>query len=233
MKPVEAMQQSFGFLTSATVRELGKSALAQGTFDRDYYQDNLFAVLGIPMPPGVGAAVKKRQADFLAGRVMARLALAWLNLPEIEIGVGESRQPMWPPGLHGSISHSGARCVALVVPDTDALVGIDLETIATGPALEAIIERCLTSAEQALPGLDPSLATLLFSAKETIFKAHFSVVGHYFGFDAAELVAMDDKCLTFRLTQELGPALSRGHEIAVRYAAQEDHVMTWTRISKA
>ena len=55
----------------------------------------------------VAKAVPKRVAQFTAGRVCARRALAQLgNTEPVPILMGEDRAPQWPAGYVGSISHT-------------------------------------------------------------------------------------------------------------------------------
>ncbi|CCJ91504.1 4'-phosphopantetheinyl transferase [enterobactin] siderophore [Cronobacter turicensis 564] len=50
-----------------------------------------------------------------------------------------------------------------------------------------------------------SALTLAFSAKESLFKALFPQVGDWFGFECANVVALDAHQLTLRLACPLGP----------------------------
>ena len=56
-------------------------------------------------------AVDKRRAEFTRGRACAREALSELGVPPQPIPVGTHRQPVWPLGVVGSITH----CKGLVV----------------------------------------------------------------------------------------------------------------------
>src|SRR5260370_17424999 len=50
--------------------------------------------------------VAKRRREFAAGRTCARPALAALDVYDIAILRGTKAQPLWPPGIVGSITHS-------------------------------------------------------------------------------------------------------------------------------
>src|ERR1700679_1440183 len=78
------------------------------TFDIEYFCPEAFAATGIACPPSVARAVRSRQAEFFFGRLAARSVLAALNAPPGEVSVGASREPVWPPGIVGSISHTHA-----------------------------------------------------------------------------------------------------------------------------
>ena len=93
----------------------------------------------------VAHAVPKRRTEFRTGRAYARAALAALGCAPAPIPVGESRQPLWPNGFLGSISHSGpwVGCAAVRC----GRVGFDVEMgsgerIATFVAREAALKAC-------------------------------------------------------------------------------------------
>ena len=103
---------------------------------------------------------------------------------------GDMREPIWPAGVVGSISHTTDIGIALVAPAsrTDG-VGVDVEQRRHAPELENRIprpeERTWLEDRPQSERADDLLA--LFSAKESIFKAFFPTVRSYFGFEAALL----------------------------------------------
>ncbi len=123
-------------------------------------------------------AVEKRRREFRAGRACARRALQVLGLSTDILSVGPDRAPVWPAGVVGSITHSGDFCAAAVAwREAFAGIGIDAERRrAIGPEL---VSRICTPAEQrwiksAAPPPDGSSGdwpTLVFSAKECLYKA--------------------------------------------------------------
>ena len=50
-------------------------------------------------------AVPKRWREFTAGRLCAREALRRLGIERHPILVGEHREPLWPSGVVGTLSH--------------------------------------------------------------------------------------------------------------------------------
>jgi 4'-phosphopantetheinyl transferase EntD len=117
-------------------------------------------------------AVEKRRRDFRAGRACARLALAALGVNDVAIPSGPRGEPLWPAGIVGSITHCpGYVAAAVTLREHLLALGIDTEEWgAAGSDLESFI---CTPAE-----LDryrdselPCWRTLVFSAKESLFKA--------------------------------------------------------------
>lgn len=136
----------------------------------------------------------KRRAEFSAGRHAAHQALSDAGLAgEIlsqGLPQGPDRAPVWPKGFIGSISHSDSACLVAVAHASAGLraIGIDLEPAnALDPELWALV---LSPSEAALarahtsPGL---LAKAVFSAKEAVYKAQYTLTETFIGFEAAEI----------------------------------------------
>src|SRR5215469_3139377 len=60
----------------------------------------------------VARAVPKRVGEFAAGRACARRALEQLGVPDFVLRVGPHREPIWPVGMAGSITHTAGFCAA-------------------------------------------------------------------------------------------------------------------------
>jgi 4'-phosphopantetheinyl transferase EntD len=119
----------------------------------------------------------KRRREFVAGRRRARQALAGLGIMDFALLPGDDRAPIWPSGVVGSITHTEAAgqsyCAVAVArrQDLDA-IGIDAEAREGLPP--DLWERVLDQGEQreALRAPEPGVqARLVFSAKESVFKA--------------------------------------------------------------
>ncbi|GAA4601349.1 4'-phosphopantetheinyl transferase EntD [Actinoplanes octamycinicus] len=151
---------------------------------------------GEPVFPGeeasVGRSVESRRREFVTARRCAREALTQLGFAPVPIPAGPGRDPVWPSGVIGSITHCAGYRGAAVAARTDLTsLGIDAEPHA--PLPEGILEAVSLPAERRrLAGLAlryPAIRwdRLLFSAKESVFKAWFPLTGRMLGFDEAEL----------------------------------------------
>jgi 4'-phosphopantetheinyl transferase EntD len=149
-------------------------------FDRvDDRQADLFA----QEASYVSNAVPARVREFVAGRTLARVALERLGVQSGSIPVGAGRQPVWPDGVTGSITHSASQVgVAVAFQDHYAGIGIDLEV--NGGVENQDVSRVLTTKELSFIKDDgpEDYATTIFSCKESAFKAVFPLVGEYFEF---------------------------------------------------
>lgn len=193
-------------------------------YQLDAYQDSLFAELETEFHPSLKRAVDKRKAEFLAGRVCAVTALEKLGLENQTIGIGEQRQPIWPQGLTGSISHSQQQACAIAASlDNVKGLGIDIQSPIDEDVVEDIHDRIINEQELLFlkgKGLTRQQAvTLTFSAKESFFKGTFSAVGEYFGFESLEVVELDSKeqILECRLTNTLAKALQQDARFRCHY----------------
>jgi enterobactin synthetase component D len=184
---------------------------------------------GVEIPASLAAAVPKRRAEFVAGRRAARLALAALApaLGSARVEIGPRREPLWPDGVRGAITHAAGLAAAVVAwSDRVRGVGLDIEAPLTADAAAAVAEKVLTPGERArlFPGgwTDPDARrrlTLAFSAKESLFKSLHAEVGRYFDFLDAELVDLTEARWRLRLATALGPALPAGFVVDGRHAA--------------
>jgi 4'-phosphopantetheinyl transferase EntD len=136
-------------------------------------------------------AVTKRVEEFTAGRACARRALAEFGIVDFPIKVGPKREPLWPEGYVGSITHTDGLCAA-AVGESARFLGLGLDVEQTGRVGASIQARICVSAEldwlARLPAAEAShAATLVFAAKEAFYKAQFPVVREWLYFDVAAI----------------------------------------------
>jgi 4'-phosphopantetheinyl transferase EntD len=134
----------------------------------------------------IARAVPHRQREYQAGRAAARAALRQLGIAEFDLLPGESREPIWPEGVVGSLTHAAGYCAAAVARKSNVrALGIDVEAEA---ALQPdLVDRICSSAERhQLDHLDGRpggvWAKLIFSAKEAFYKAYFPEVRRFLEF---------------------------------------------------
>lgn len=149
----------------------------------------------------VERAVDKRRREFTTARACAREALVKLGIPPTAITSGARGEPRWPTGVVGSITHcDGYRACAIARSTDIATVGIDAEPHAALP--EGVLSdiaggeelRWLSDRRHDVPGLHWD--RLLFSAKESVYKAWFPVAKRWLGFKDA-VVTVDAAAETF------------------------------------
>jgi enterobactin synthetase component D len=191
---------------------------------------------GIEVPASMQHAVPKRRQEFAAGRWCVREALRRLDpaLEHVEVGIGSHREPLFPDGVVGAISHGGGIASAAVAWQRDALgVGIDLEAWIAADALASVLDAVLVEGEatRLLQQTGWSLArvaTLVFSAKETLYKCLFPSVRRYFDFKDAELCSIEPSTgrFTARLRVSLTDDLRDGERFEGRMQIADEGVIT-------
>ncbi|MFF4761495.1 4'-phosphopantetheinyl transferase [Streptomyces sp. NPDC001292] len=140
----------------------------------------------------VARAVAKRRREFAGVRACARLAMEKLGVPPQPVLPGERGAPRWPEGLTGSMTHcDGYRAAALVRAADLASLGIDAEPHA--PLPDGVLSTIALPAEERrvaqLAALHPGVHwdRLLFSAKESVYKAWFPLTGKWLDFEEADV----------------------------------------------
>ncbi|MFL6072005.1 MAG: 4'-phosphopantetheinyl transferase [Mycobacteriales bacterium] len=142
-------------------------------------------------------AVAKRRHEFATARHCARQALATLGLPPAPLLPGERGAPRWPHGVVGSMTHcAGYRAAALGRATEVRTIGVDAEPHGPLPAgvLETIArpEELARLAELAAAHPDIRWDRLLFSAKESVYKAWYPLARRWLDFQEASLTVDPD-----------------------------------------
>ncbi|MEE4484885.1 4'-phosphopantetheinyl transferase superfamily protein [Serratia ficaria] len=177
---------------------------------------------------GLATSSEKRQAEFWAGRSLMMRAF---NLPTPP-GRMPSGAPFIPQGCSGSLSHSSQNILLLTGP-AGLRMGADIERDLAPISLQAVINRVATPTEKRwLHTLEHSrqriAATLLFSAKEALFKAFNAEVNTHPGYAAAEAKEPPQHgTLCFELTRSLGPGQARRMRINMGYEQVNGFMLTW------
>jgi 4'-phosphopantetheinyl transferase EntD len=150
----------------------------------------------------VGRAVEKRRREFVTARHCARQALARLGVTPQAIPIGKRGEPLWPEGIVGSITHcEGYRACALARSESLLTVGVDAEV--DEPLPVGLLADIALPAEREwlrrLAGERPGTSwdRLIFSIKESVYKAWYPLARCWLGFEDAE-VTIDPERRSFR-----------------------------------
>ena len=186
----------------------------------------------------IAGAAARRRAEFAIVRHCARRALTSLGVDPAPIVPDEHRAPRWPHGVVGSLTHCDGYGAASVARTGDILtLGIDAET--HEPLPDGVAELVTVGDEPShlarLTADVPDVAwdRVLFSAKESIYKAWFPLTRTWLDFTECELtIEPDTGAFTGRL---LVPGPSTGartiEQFTGRWRVHENHVLTvvWER----
>jgi 4'-phosphopantetheinyl transferase EntD len=115
-----------------------------------------------------------------------------LGVPAQAVLRGEHGAPVWPAGLIGSMTHCEGYCAASLARATDlASLGIDAEPHEELPD-DVIVSVALPTEHDRLRELAERDASvhwdrLLFSAKESVYKAWYPLTGKWLDFFEADI----------------------------------------------
>jgi 4'-phosphopantetheinyl transferase EntD len=141
----------------------------------------------------VGRAVRKRVQEFTAGRLCARRALAEFGIVDFPIKAADDRQPIWPDGFVGSITHTSGFAAAVVAERQNIVaLGLDSERVGDVDA-EVWPSICVPLESAWLESLSASpraaAVTLIFSAKEAFYKCQYKLTREFLNFDDVRVEA--------------------------------------------
>jgi len=172
----------------------------------------------------------QRRREFTAGRVCARRVLQTLGIECFPLRVGEGRAPLWPPTVIGSISHCDGFCAAVAMRPVDGVLGIGLDVEPSGPLDEEVVALVCTEVERVWCRSAPFLTEgawgkIIFSAKESVYKALFPVSGLFLEFQDVEL-EIDPAVMRFRARLTPSAPCSLPEAICGRIEIDEKYVYT-------
>lgn len=176
-------------------------------------------------------AIADRRRGFRLGRMAARKALRALGIVPVPVLRGANREPLWPGGVVGSITHAAGHAMAAVARSGNSGgIGIDLEH--RSRYFPGLMDHIAFGEERTrlagLPDQERATAAMeLFSAKESIYKAFFPRVQRFFGFAAADVrVGADPDRLEGRLLEPLDAAYPPGRWFPIAVQWRGDLVLT-------
>lgn len=207
-------------------------------FHKERYNDRAYDELGIKFPSNLDTAVPKRKSEYLAGRAAAKFALQTLESESWLVETGRQREPLWPKGFVGSISHNGDYACCWAAKQKDYLgLGVDIESrigVETSAEVGALI---LTGEDRFfengyLHGSDTGdtdFLTLVFSAKESLFKALYPQVNRYFDFLDAKVSRINEEnaYVELELLADLSNTVLSGTRYKVHFRWMGNDVLTY------
>jgi enterobactin synthetase component D len=155
----------------------------------------------------------KRQLEYSAGRKSAYETIKMIDSKHSDcIGANEDGSVKWPTGLVGSITHSNG--IALSVVGSDLIfdgIGVDIERLLSFSRAVKLVQKICTHEEMISfhDCFNPMIVSILFSAKECLFKALYPITNSRFYFKDAQIIKIDIANNTW--TIKLLKSLSNNH----------------------
>ena len=206
--------------------------LACVTFDAAHYHPREFEKYAIPCPQAVGLAPPKRQAEYLASRWLAGTIFARFGIPDFILTNNDDRSPRWPEGFTGSLSHSAGTAFLLADPQ-GRLTGNDVEQWVSHTTAREISGLLMNEQERDLLTASslswPEAVTILFSLKESLYKALWPAVRRYIDFLQAEITVFDPGTghASLRLRETLSEEFPQGRSFPAKFLWTEAQVFSW------
>jgi enterobactin synthetase component D len=192
------------------------------------------------LPARLRSAARRRRAEFLAGRFCAQEALRAAGFADgaATLDALPGGGPFWPPGVVGAITHTRTFASAAVARADDALsLGIDAELLVPhDQAAEVRSSIALPGELEAAAAVATSLEealTLVFSAKESVYKCLHPLVGRYFDYLDAAVALAADGSFEATLHVDLAPAFPEGTRLRGKFAVEPPHVHTGIALVRA
>lgn len=176
-------------------------------------------------------AVDRRRREFAAGRTCARKALQMLGVAPQPLLVGQHREPLWPPGVVGSLTHCGKYCAAAVArAERFAGLGVDAEiSERLDPELISTVCTSLEMkwARECPPPAFGDWNKVIFSAKESVYKCLFPLLRRVLEFhELTILLEPSSRSFSVTFLFELPGALSWLSSMNGRFEIGPEYLVT-------
>lgn len=186
-------------------------------------------------------AVDKRKREFRAGRNCAHALFKEHSIRCNALLKGVQREPAWPEGWVGSISHTKGLCAVAIAPNNlyrslgldveqDTPLSADILNMICGPTEQDQFTQLSFSAGQNIASYP--LDKVTFSAKESIHKAYFPLNHHTLDFLDAR-ITLDAREPTFKasiLSPEPNPKVPID-SLTGRYCVDKGYIATFIALA--
>lgn len=186
-------------------------------------------------PLKIAQARVERKNEYLCGRVLAQAVLSHHFGLDQSITSMHEHLPIWPSHVLGSISHSQNKLIVALSNNANYL-GIDIEHWVTSEFAQESAHLVLTPSEfdlwknKAVEFFDfACYVSLIFSIKESLYKAVYPTAKQYIDFLEASIVDINFENQTLMLT--FLPEIQQRYQLLEYYdggwTIEQDHIMTW------
>ncbi|WP_224991874.1 4'-phosphopantetheinyl transferase family protein [Acinetobacter pittii] len=186
-------------------------------------------------PLKIAQARVERKNEYLCGRVLAQAVLSHHFGLDQSITSMHEHLPIWPSHVLGSISHSQNKLIVALSNNANYL-GIDIEHWVTSEFAQESAHLVLTPSEfalwknKAVEFFDfARYVSLIFSIKESLYKAVYPTAKQYIDFLEASIVDINFENQTLMLT--FLPEIQQRYQLLEYYdggwTIEQDHIMTW------
>lgn len=183
--------------------------------------------LDVDIPNRFDKVVRKRKTEFAVGRFLSMLLLEGYGVKTRAIDVGAGGEPIWPDNFIGSISHSeGVTICSVLRLSRFQYIGIDVELALNRKEYLVIANEVLRVEEfkiyEQCSKPNEIITTIIFSAKEALFKAIYRDINQNLTFSMFEVIAWNEinQTLVLKLTCHLATSFPKGRRFECKYATK-------------
>lgn len=189
----------------------------------------------LEQPLKIAQARVERKNEYLCGRVLAQAVLNHHFGLDQPITSMREHLPIWPTHILGSISHSQNKLVVALSYNAIYL-GIDIEHWVSSEFAQESAHLILTPSEldlwksKAAGFFDfARYVSLVFSVKESLYKAVYPTAKQYIDFLEASIVDInfENQTLTLALTSQIQQRYQLLEQYQAGWTIEQDHIMTW------
>jgi enterobactin synthetase component D len=191
-------------------------------------------------PDYLKSASTKRLNEFFSGRMLAQAILKKHFGCTASITSMQLKLPQWPKEILGSISHSDDQ-VIVIISSQSKYLGVDLERVVDSNFAEESMHLILTQSEQLLwheghaqPLNFREYLTLIFSLKESLYKAVYPIAQNYIDFleVAIEEIDIKEQKVILKFNQHIQELYGLSKEYQGFWKFEEDqNIITWVSLS--
>ncbi|NUF36508.1 4'-phosphopantetheinyl transferase family protein [Acinetobacter lactucae] len=187
-------------------------------------------------PLKIAQARVERKNEYLCGRVLAQAVLNHhFGLDQPIITSMREHLPIWPTHILGSISHSQNKLV-VALSNNAIYLGIDIEHWVSSEFAQESAHLILTPSEldlwksKAAEFFDfARYVSLVFSVKESLYKAVYPTAKQYIDFLEASIVDInfENQTLTLTFLSEIQQRYQLLEQYQGGWIVEQNHIMTW------
>lgn len=163
--------------------------------------DDLLIIKDLILPEKIEKFHPNRKREFILTRLAAYKAYQELTGKKLlSLENGDDRAPLWPEDCVGSITHNDHFvCVSVALKSRVRSLGIDIEERGRTKIELSSHIRSSKDLVRHESFSDTELLTLIFSAKESLYKLLYPLVKKFFGFEAAYLSEINHAKGSFKI----------------------------------
>ncbi|HCI75092.1 MULTISPECIES: 4'-phosphopantetheinyl transferase family protein [unclassified Psychrobacter] len=231
LKLSDFIQQSFIYSVKHDIATLS-CVIQVCVYNSSHFNPSLYNELPFSEPNNIKQSINKRRAEFLAGRIVAAMALFKEGSPILSVTNGARREPICYSNYNVSITHTNEMSAAIAKKSSFIYgVGVDCEKIMSLKTAKNLSTAILCGNDRSFYHKDhisyEFFCTLVFSAKEALFKTIYSHIKCYVGFEAAMLTKVDYKKQTFEIIVSEDIQLAVSNNFSGGYKVYGNHIITF------